>query len=166
MPYFLFPADPYPVIPSVVEESRGNGLVMFWIRFREMFRQAQHDRKQILRDEKQLLHLFSVGATIGRPLSVIKNKTFFLTPRHSNKALCTPHAHCHSGAKCPHTLSFRAFYFTVIPSEAEESRGNECGGLAIISPCKEAVNRLIRRLSACKSAHRSPSITTNVTEFS
>ena len=85
MPYFLFPADPYPVIPSVVEESRGNGLVMFWIRFREMFRQAQHDRKQILRDEKQLLPLFSVGATIGRlPL-------------------------CHSsGAKCPHTLSFRA----------------------------------------------------------
>ena len=77
MPYFLFPADPYPVIPSVVEESRGNGLVMFWIRFREMFRQAQHDRKQILRDEKQLLPLFSVGATIGRPLSVIKNKTFF-----------------------------------------------------------------------------------------
>ena len=49
-------------------------------RFREMFRRAslaQHDRKQILRDEKQLLPLFSVGATIGRPLSVIKNKTFF-----------------------------------------------------------------------------------------
>ena len=32
------------------------------------------------------------------------------------------------------SLSFRAFYFTVIPSEAEESRGNEHGGLFSYSP--------------------------------
>ena len=36
------------VIPSVAEESRGNVLVMFWVRFREMFRQAQHDTLSVI----------------------------------------------------------------------------------------------------------------------
>ena len=91
-------------------------------RFREMFRQAQHDRKLfcfVLLIDLYARFLF-VGATGGRPLSVITNKTFFLTPRHSNKALCTPHPHCHS-------KRFLCQPSCVIPSEVEESRGNERG---------------------------------------
>ena len=38
----------FTVIPSVAEESRGNGLVLSFVRFREMFRQAQHDRGKTL----------------------------------------------------------------------------------------------------------------------
>ena len=38
-----FRAFYFTVIPSEAEESRGNGLFMFCVRFREMFRQAQHD---------------------------------------------------------------------------------------------------------------------------
>ena len=44
-------------------------------RFRDMFRQAQHDRKQIVAVKNKLLRLFSVGATIGRPLLLI-NKNY------------------------------------------------------------------------------------------
>ena len=36
--YSVIPSILFSVIPSVAEESRGNGLVMFF-RFREMFRQ-------------------------------------------------------------------------------------------------------------------------------
>ena len=79
-------------------------------RFREMkggASLAQHDRKQILRDEKQLLHLFSVGATIGRPLPVIKNKTFF-----SRLVIRTKHYAHHTRTVIPvrnaTPLSFRA----------------------------------------------------------
>ena len=36
----VIPAFLFFVIPSEVEESRGNGLVMFWVRFRGMFRRA------------------------------------------------------------------------------------------------------------------------------
>ena len=148
---FLFNHNAYPVIPSVVEESRGNGLVMFWIRFREMFRQAQHDRKQILRDEKQLLPLFSVGATIGRPLSVIKNKTFF-----SRLVIRTKHyAH--------HTRTVIPVRNVLTRCHSERSRGISWKRTRrlIYRPSsqrkvKRRANRPIRRLSACKSAGRPP----------
>ena len=96
-----FRAFYFTVIPSVVEESRGNeffliprgkglllfnfssarvGLVpLFKQRFHEMFRQAQHDRK--LSGFASLIDLYArfmfVEATICRPLSVVTNKTFF-----------------------------------------------------------------------------------------
>ena len=45
--YFtVIPRVLFSVIPSEVEESRGNGLVMFWVRFREMKGQAQHDKSK------------------------------------------------------------------------------------------------------------------------
>ena len=45
MPYFLFPADPYPVIPSEVEESRGNEFFLLprdgvLLLFRFLFREG------------------------------------------------------------------------------------------------------------------------------
>ena len=54
---------------------------LFKQRFREMkggASLAQHDRKQICCDKKQLLCLFSVGATIGRPLFCLFAAYLFL----------------------------------------------------------------------------------------
>ena len=65
--------------------------------------------------DNRLIALFLLwGATIGRPLSGITNKPFFQRPSFRTKRY--------------------AHYTPVIPSEVEESRGNERGGLTTTMP--------------------------------
>ena len=102
-----------------------------------MFRQAQHDRKQILRDEKQLLPLFSVGATIGRLLSVIKNKTFF-----SRLVIRTKHYAHHTRTVIPvrnvltrcHSEHFILLSFRAKSRNLVETNRSACF-LFLLSPC-------------------------------